>query len=311
VHVTYRPITASDLANGAGSRIGCQIPDLDLFILDRNLTPCPIGVSGELFVGGAGVATGYLHQPDLTATRFIPHPWKSGQRLYRSGDLARRTADGDIEYLGRCDMQVKIRGFRIELGEIETVILQHAAVKQVAVVPQGVPGGESRLVAYIVRNDGASLNERDLRSFLRQRLPNYMIPSALMWLDALPMNHNGKLDIKDLPEADDEETSREQPAPAETPMQLELIEMWQDLLNRKPIGIRDSFFELGGHSLVAVRLFARIAQKWDVDLSLQRIFESPTVAELAVTIESSPRRGTSPQGAGSIPVARRQQRPGR
>jgi acyl-coenzyme A synthetase/AMP-(fatty) acid ligase len=284
VHVTYRPITAADLTGGTGSRIGRAIPDLDLFVLDQNLAPCAVGVSGELHVGGAGVANGYLHQPELTAARFITHPWKSGERLYRTGDLARRTADDDIEYLGRSDMQVKIRGFRIELGEIESVMLQHPAVKQAVVVSQTATNGDNRLVAYVVCNDGTSLSKRDLGAFLRQRLPDYMIPSALAWLDALPINHNGKLDTEALQKVEQQETSFEQLAPPETPMQVELVEIWQELLSRKPIGIRDSFFEFGGHSLLAMQVVARIRVLYQVDISLRDFLEAPTIAEQSAFI---------------------------
>jgi amino acid adenylation domain-containing protein len=308
VHVTYRPISATDLAANSGSRIGAQIPDLDLLVLDPNLAPCPIGVPGELHVGGAGVAVGYLGQPELTASRFIPHPWKGGERLYKSGDLARRTTDGDLEYLGRCDLQVKIRGFRIELGEIESVILQQGGIQQAAVIPQKDDAGDNRLIACVVRAAGSPLTERDLRAFLGQRLPGYMIPSAFAWLDALPMNHNGKLDARALPAIAGTDSAAEKAAPAETELQADLILIWEELLNRKPIGIRDSFFDLGGHSLMAVRLFSRISEKWNVDLSLQRIFEHPTVAELAATIESTPGRIESKPKSAPIPVARRQRR---
>jgi amino acid adenylation domain-containing protein len=282
VQVTYRPITAADLTSGTGSRIGCQIPDLDLFVLDQNLAPCAVGVSGELYVGGAGVATGYLHQPELTAARFIPHPWKSGERLYRSGDLARRTADGDIEYLGRCDMQVKIRGFRIELGEIESVMLQHTDVKQVAVVPQTASDGENRLVAYVVRNDGASLSERDLRGFLRARLPGYMIPSALAWLDALPMNHNGKLDTKALPTTDAAQASAAATTVApRNEIERGVAQIWERILSRGTVSVLDDFFTVGGHSLLALRMLGDIRNHFGIEVPTQRLFETPTVEGLA------------------------------
>jgi acyl carrier protein len=205
-------------------------------------------------------------------------------------------------------MQVKIRGFRIELGEIESALLQHPEIRQAAVIPENCGNGENRLVAYMVRANGASPGDREIRAFLRQRLPAYMIPSALAWLDALPMNHNGKLDTKALPAVDLDATSDERLAPAETDVQKQLVEIWEDLLNRRPIGIRDSFFELGGHSLMAMRLFTRIAQKWNVDLSLQRIFDSPTVAELASTIESAPRSNGASNSTAAIPVAARKKR---
>ena len=308
VHVTYRPVTAPDLDHGKGSRIGEPIPDLDLHILDASLQPCPPGVAGEIFVGGSGVAHGYLHQPELTAARFIPHPWKKGERLYRSGDLARLTGDGDVEYLGRSDMQVKVRGFRIEPGEIESVLLQHPSVRQAAVVAQPAADGGRRLVAYAVPSDGAALNERDVRAFLRGRLPAYMIPSAFAWLEHLPMNHNGKLDTKALPPAGGDEPGTDPHAPAETDVQKQLIAIWEELLDRRPIGIRESFFELGGHSLMAVRLFARIAEKWGIGLPLHRIFESPTVAELAATIETSPGKCSGSAPPATIPVVARRRR---
>jgi amino acid adenylation domain-containing protein len=308
VHVTYRPIGATNLANGKGSRIGGAISDLDLFVLDPALSPCAVGMPGEIHVGGAGVARGYLHQPELTAARFIPHPWKSGERLYKSGDLARFMADGDLEYLGRCDLQVKIRGFRIEPGEIEFVLLQHPKIRQVAVVPQASPDGENRLVAYMVCANDPTPAEREIRAFLREHLPAYMIPSELAWLKALPMNHNGKLDMKGLPAVDPIDVNHDPLVPAETDMQRQLVEIWEELLNRRPIGICENFFELGGHSLMATRLFARIAQKWNVDLSLRRIFDGPTIAELASMIESAP-RGIGFSGDPSpIPVATRRKR---
>jgi amino acid adenylation domain-containing protein len=206
VHVTFRPVVAADLERTTGSRIGVPIPDLDLFVLDSTLAPCPVGLAGEIYVGGAGVASGYLNRPELTAERFIAHPWKPGERLYKSGDLARWTADGDLEFLGRCDMQVKVNGFRIELGEIESAFLQHSEIQQAAVVPREAEGGGTSLVAYLVRPNRSALCERDVRTFLRQRLPGYMIPSALVWLDALPLNQNGKFDTKALPPPGEHDT---------------------------------------------------------------------------------------------------------
>jgi thioesterase domain-containing protein/acyl carrier protein len=306
VHVTYRPISAADLVNSSGSRIGRQIPDLDLFVLDQNLAPCATGVSGELFVGGAGLATGYLRQPELTASRFIPHPWKAGSRLYRSGDLARRTADGDIEYLGRCDTQVKIRGFRIELGEIESAVLQHPAVKQAAIVPHAVASGENQLIAYVVRTDGAMLNERDLRAFIRQRLPSYMIPSSLIWLDALPMNHNGKLDTKALPAIDATEPSTA-PAEAVAPrneVEKGVAQVWGRVLARNSISVLDDFFTVGGHSLLALRMLGDIRSRFGIDVPPQRLFETPTVEGLAQFISERMPAVPAPASASLLQIQR-------
>jgi amino acid adenylation domain-containing protein len=228
VHVTYRPVVAADLEGTTGSRIGVPIPDLDLLVLDSALAPCAVGLAGEIYVGGAGVASGYLNRPELTAERFIAHPWKSGERLYKSGDLARWTADGDLEYLGRCDMQVKVNGFRIELGEIESALLQHPEIQQAAVVPRESETGGTQLVAHLVRTGRSALSERDVRAFLRQRLPGYMVPSAIVWLDALPLNQNGKLDSKALQQVgqNDDATARVATEAPPSAAECELLPEW-------------------------------------------------------------------------------------
>ena len=308
VHVTYRPITAADLANSTGSRIGCAIPDLDLFVLDQNLAPCPVGIVGELHIGGAGVANGYLHQPELTATRFIPHPWKSGARLYKSGDLARRTVDGDIEYLGRCDLQVKIRGFRIELGEIESVLLRNSEIKQAAVLPQSDPTGENRLVAYLVRANGSAPGERDLRGFLRQHLPGYMIPSSLIWLDALPMNQNGKLDAKALVASDASDqpvagASAANVAPRNA-IEKSVAQIWGHVLGRVPASVLDDFFTVGGHSLLALRLLGDIHTQIGVAVPTQRLFETPTIEGIAQFISERMPAAAMSASSSLVPIQR-------
>ena len=299
VHVTYRPLKRSDLT--AGSVIGRSIPDLQLYILDRYLQPVPIGVPGEICVGGAGVGCGYLNRPDLTATKFVPNPFSSapGARLYRSGDLARYLANGDIEYLGRIDQQVKIRGFRIELGEIEEVLRSHSAVRDAAVLAREDQAEDKRLVAYITRRD-TSARQSELRNFLGEKLPNYMVPGAFVFLDRLPLTPNGKIDRKALPKP---ETTGLEPrielvAPRD-PLEQQLVRVWEGILNRTPIGIKDDFFELGGHSLLAVRLFSKIEKLTGNKLPLVTLFEARTIEQLATVLKSE---GWHPRWTSLVPI---------
>ena len=213
VHVTYRAIKEADLSVGGSSLIGAPIPDLELYVLDSHRNLVPIGLPGELYVGGAGSSQGYLNRRELTAERFVGHPFDDGEgrRLYRSGDLVRRLADGDIEYLGRIDHQVKIRGYRIELGEIEAVLAQHPAIQQAVVLAREDAPGDKRLVAYVVTADGVGyFGSTSLRSFLQRKLPDYMVPSAFVFLDSLPLTPNGKLDRKALPAPDHSRSNPEQ-----------------------------------------------------------------------------------------------------
>ena len=201
VHVTYRPLSIEDTERPFSSLIGRPIPDLQVYILDQNLEPVPLGVPGEIYVGGAGVARGYLNRPELNAERFIANPFskKAGGRLYRSGDLARYLSDGDIEYIGRIDQQVKIRGFRIELGEIEALLYAHAAVREAVVMIGEDAPGEKRLVAYIVNDQDQATTIGELRDYLKQKLPEYMIPASFVMMDALPLTTHGKVDRRALP----------------------------------------------------------------------------------------------------------------
>jgi len=286
VHVTYRRVVAADVRAGVRSPIGVQLADLELYLLDPDsLEQVPVGVAGEICVGGAGVATGYLNRPDLSEARFIPNPFSPGGRLYRSGDLARRRPDGDLEYLGRSDQQVKIRGFRIEPAEIESVLLEHPAVREAAVVVAPTAAGESRLAAYVVTHTESS-GPTDLLAHLRTRLPDYMVPAAFVFLGALPLNENGKLDRRRLPAP-----SGALPVPHEavgprTPTEAALAGIWQEALELSYVGIHDSFFDLGGHSMLAVTIARRSREAFGVDLPVAALFRAPTVAKLAEAIDA-------------------------
>ena len=292
VHVTYRPLGRADLAVGR-SVLGAPIPDLTLHVTDRDLSPLPIGVPGEIVVGGEGVASGYLGRPELTAERFVPDPFGvPGSRLYRSGDLARRLPDGDLEYLGRIDHQVKIRGFRIELGEIEAVLSRHPGLLQVAVMARN-DGGEAQLAAYYVPADAATAAAAggpdrlyaELRESLRRALPEYMIPAWFVPLSTLPLTANGKVDRRALPAPDERGAD---PGLTHVPprgeVELRVAAIWSEVLRRERIGARDNFFELGGHSLLATQVLSRLRAAFGIDLALRALFDAPTVAGLAELI---------------------------
>lgn len=282
VHVTYRPLTMTDLKVVSGSVIGRPIPDLQVYVLDQHRQPVPIGVCGEMYIGGAGLARGYLNRPELTTNKFIAHPYshKPGDRLYRSGDLARYLLNGELEYLGRIDNQVKIRGFRIELGEIAAALNQHPQVRETVVVVREDQANDKRLVAYLVANSQANIATSDLGGFLQQKLPEYMIPAAFVILEALPLTSNGKVDRNALPAPD---TSRNDVGyvPPRNPTEEALVTVYADVLGRELVGIHDNFFDLGGHSLLATRVISRLRQLFEMDLPLRNLFEKPTVAELA------------------------------
>jgi amino acid adenylation domain-containing protein len=290
VHVTYRPITLSDLQNASGSVIGVPIPDLQLYILDRHLQPVPIGVSGEMYVGGAGLAKGYLNRHELTEERFILNPFNStpGNRLYKTGDLARFLPNRDIEYLGRVDHQVKIRGFRIELGEIETVLDQHPDIQTAVVIVREDTPGDKRLIAYIKKQSADKvLSNGELRQYLQKKLPDYMIPAFFVKLDEFPLTRNGKIDRKRLPEPDTKglEIDGRYMAPR-TPIEKALAALWSEILGVERVGIHDNFFSLGGHSLLATKFVSRLRDRLQVELPMRRVFEAPTIAELAQLIDA-------------------------
>lgn len=284
VHVTYRPISQADLDAGRGSLIGVPIPDLCLHVLEPNGEPAPIGVVGEIHVGGPGLALGYLNQPELSAERFIPDPSRPGERLYRSGDLARRLVDGELEYIGRRDHQVKIRGFRIELGEIEAALGRQPGVRQVVAVTHPPGRNPTQIVAYVVA-DEADAHAR--RTALRAVLPEYMVPSVFMFLPTLPLTVNNKIDLGALPapEATVDQTRNAQPPV--TAREFELLELWRTVLAQPALGTTDNFFDHGGHSLLAVELLARIQQSTGRKLPFATLFEAPTVREMATLFDDT------------------------
>ena len=294
VHVTYRELSAADAATG-GSPVGCALPDLELYVLDEEMKPAPIGVAGELYVGGRGLSRGYLNHPDLTATRFLPHPYSKlpGARLYRSGDKAKRLANGDVEYLGRIDQQVKIRGFRIELGEIEMVLRRHPGVREAAVLLDDRASGDRRLIAYVVCNEDDAVSAVDLRRHSAGQLPQYMVPANIVKVSHLPLTGNGKLDRKKLATL---ERTGESARPVtltnvRTPVEEVVAETMLEVLGIEQIGVDDNFFELGGHSLLATQVIGRLQDAFKVELPLRLVFETPNVAGLARHIETAIREG--------------------
>jgi amino acid adenylation domain-containing protein len=286
---------------GAGSiPIGRPIARTRLYLLDARMQPVPVGVPGELYIGGEGVARGYLGRPALTASRFVPDPFggTAGARLYRTGDRVRRRADGVLEFLGRLDDQVKVRGYRIEPGEIEAVLRRHPAVRGAAVVVRA-DGGEPRLVAYVESADPSSVPPAELREHLRGALPAHLVPAAFVALAHLPLTTNGKLDRRALPAPAEAHADADAVARPRTPAEELLAELWAELLGAGRVGADENFFDLGGHSLLATRLLARVAAAFGVELPVRAVFEAPTVTALAARIEAARSDGRAP----SPPVA--------
>ncbi|AOW99701.1 hypothetical protein BJP34_09735 [Moorena producens PAL-8-15-08-1] len=267
--------------NGTSVPIGCPIANTQIYILDKHLQPLPIGVPGELYIGGDGLARGYLNRPELTQEKFIPNPFSNSQsdRLYKTGDLARYLSDGNIEFLGRIDRQVKVRGFRIEPREIEALLSTHPQIQQaVAIATEDLPSNK-RLVAYVVSED-ESLSTNQLREFLKQKLPEYMVPSAFVTLDTLPLTPNGKIDLKALPAVEAQLIYSKEYVPPRTVTEKTISDIFAAVLKVPAVGLNDNFFELGGHSLIATQLITRLRQVFAVELPLRTLFESPTVAQL-------------------------------
>ncbi len=290
VHVTHRTVTCADLDGGAGggSPIGQPLPCLQVYLLDARGSLVPVGVPGEIYVGGTGLARGYSDRPALTAERFVPHPFsrEPGARLYRSGDLARRLPDGQLEYLGRLDHQVKIRGFRIELGEIEAALAEHPAVRECVVVAREDAPGDKRLAAYlVVGGETTTPAANEWRDFLRARLPEHMIPSAFVELDALPLTAHGKVDRRALPAAAGARPRSWKAFVApRTPVERELARIWRELLGVAEVGVTDDFFDLGGHSLLLTQLASWIRKSFQVEVPLRALFDTPTITEMTKAI---------------------------
>ena len=267
--------------------IGKPIGNTKVYILDSYLNPLPLGVTGELHIGGDGLARSYLNRPELTAENFIANPFSadSTSRLYKTGDLARYLPDGNIEFLGRVDNQVKIRGYRIELGEIEAVLGKHPMVSEAVVLAREDSPGDKRLVAYVVIASPHISSASELRSFLQQELPEYMVPPAFVFLESLPLTPNGKLDRKALaaPDQTRPEPDHTYTAPR-TPVEELLAQIWSDVLRLDQVGIQDNFFNLGGHSLLATQVMSRIRDAFQIDIPLRALFVKPTVEELAIAV---------------------------
>ena len=294
VHVTYHEVSAEEAAGGSrgGSRVGEPIADLRVYVLDRNREPVPEGVAGELYVAGAGLARGYLLRAALTAERFVPDSFSgSGQRMYRTGDLG-RWVNGALEYVGRADHQVKLRGHRIELGEIEAALSSHPCVREAAVVLKGEGAEDKRLVAYVTTgapagDEGASVSASGLREHVGSMLPDYMVPSAYVVLDALPLTEQGKVDRRALAALDE---GGERAAQAgsyvapRTATEEMLAAIWAEVLGVERVGVEENFFELGGHSILAIQVLARVNDIFHVEPPLRRLFETPTVAGLALAV---------------------------
>ncbi len=305
VHVTSYTLHESDLQSEVQSPIGRPLSDLQVYILDAQMQPVPVGVVGEMYIGGAGLSRGYLNHPDLTAARFVPNPFSQqmGTRLYKTGDLARFLPDGQLAYLGRNDAQVKIRGFRIELGEIEAALIQYPAVDEAVVVTHEEPSGNKRLVAYLVSQSESEIPATaDLRHFLARQLPDYMVPALFVFLKALPLTSNGKLDRRALPAP---ERSRSVPdeayAAPRTAAEELLADIWCTVLNLAQVGIYDNFFELGGDSILSIQVVAK-ANAAGISLTPRLLFQHQTIAQLAaassitamVQVEQRPVLGSMP-----------------
>jgi amino acid adenylation domain-containing protein len=297
VHVTYRPLEAADCDSEA-SPVGVPIPDLSVYVLDAKGAPVPGGVAGELYVGGAGVARGYLNRSELTAERFIESPFGTG-RLYRTGDVAARDADGQLEFRGRADDQVKIRGFRIELGEIESALREHPRVSDCVAVAAQVAPGDTRLAAYVVA-DGAGAAvaplPEELTGHLEQRLPAYMLPAALMMVERIPLTRNGKVDRRALPPPSWELGDGAGFLEPQGATEVAVAEVWREVLAVERIGAQDNFFSLGGHSLLAARVATETRKRLEVEISVRTLFERPVLRDFATALDAARALGVAGRG---------------
>jgi amino acid adenylation domain-containing protein len=301
-------VTTYELEGGPQSwpalpAIGRPIANTRVHVLDGQQEPVPVGVTGELYIGGVVLARGYLGRAELTAEKFVPDPLglEHGGRLYRTGDMARYRCDGELEFLGRGDDQVKVRGYRVELGEVETVLGQHPQVQEAVVVARDESGGGKRLVAYVVRKaqgrderggeegeEQQAVRSSELRAYLKERLPEYMVPGVYVQLGEMPLSPNRKIDRKALPAPEEVEVERESEFVApRSPAEKFLVEVWTELLGLERVSIHDNFFELGGHSLLATQLISKLQQTLVIEVPLRQIFETPTIAEFAASISQN------------------------
>jgi acyl carrier protein len=305
--------------NSSRPRIGRPITNAEVYVLDQELNPTPIGVMGEIYIGGDGVARGYINHPELTADRFVPHPFSQapGARLYRTGDRGRFLPGGEIECAGRVDHQVKLRGNRVELGEIETALATHEAVNEVVVILREDQPGDQRLVAYFIPVRNVQAQPGELREYLSNKLPEYMLPAAIVPLKSFPLTRNGKVDRFKLPAPDEIETQQSKTfVGPRTPVEEIVADIWAKLFRVKQVSRHDNFFELGGHSLLATQVIARVRKLFSVEVAVRALFESPTVAALAQQIEQEIKAGPEKRVApiervnreAPIPVSFAQQR---
>jgi amino acid adenylation domain-containing protein len=268
--------------------IGRPIANTQVYILDKHMQPVPVGVSGELYIGGTGITRGYRNKDNLTTKAFVPNPFSADPHalMYKTGDVTRYHADGKIEYLNRIDHQVKIRGFRIELGEIESVLLQHPSVTQSVVVVREDRPGDTRLVAYLVSADGIDLNTADLRQVLRQKLPEYMVPQHFINLDALPRTPNGKINRKALPMPQTGPHDAKTYVAPKSTTEKQLADIWANVLDIGKVGLHDGFFDIGGHSILAIQMISRVRDSFNVEMAFRKVFETPTLIDIARHIEA-------------------------
>ncbi len=291
IGATWGPAGQADVLT-----IGRPFDNMQVYLLDERLRPVPVGVPGELHIGGAGLARGYLNRPELTAEKFIPNPFQPGSRLYKSGDLARSLPDGRIEFLGRIDQQVKLRGFRIELGEIEALLRRHPGVGETVVVARADPPGGQRLVAYVAPAGESAPEEGELRALLKGSLPDYMLPSAFVFLQKIPLTPSGKVDRKALPAPDLAHLVAEDGyVEPRSPVEKGLAEIWSQILGLPRVGLADNFFDLGGHSLLATQLTSRVREVFRVELPLRTLFEAPLLSQYAQQVELALREASGLQ----------------
>ncbi|MFP8962478.1 non-ribosomal peptide synthetase [Streptomyces nanhaiensis] len=316
VHCTYHRVTAASLASGVRGNIGRPLPDVRIHVLDRHGRPAPVGVGGEMYVGGPAVALGYQNLPELTEQRFLPDPFGGGPdaRMYRSGDLARYLENGELEFLGRADLQVKIRGYRVEPGEIEAVLREHPAVRDIVVLAREDTPGDQRLVAYVVAGEHEDL-AAELRDLARVHLPEHMVPSAVVRLDALPLTVNGKTDRAALPAPDGARPSlRAAYVAPGTPAEEATAKVWAEVLGVDRVGVHDDFFALGGHSLLATRVAFGLSAALGVEVPVRMVFDRPTVAAMAAALpapdapDAPDARGAAEDGEGGSGTIRRRAR---